>query len=73
MPNETSIPVSQKTLKFVNEWKAEFAFKSLDEAVESAVRWGRLFSYIDSEQRRSMIERISDLEFRILSLENLCK
>jgi hypothetical protein len=69
VPKETSIPVNKKTLKFVQEYRDEFGFKSLDEAVINAVRWARLFNYIDSEQRRSIQERLNDLEFRIEALE----
>ena len=69
MPSETTVPVSKETLKLVNEYKKEFAFKSLDESVENAIRWAKLWNYVDSEQRRTMIERINTLEFRITALE----
>ncbi len=69
MPNETTIPVSKKTLKSVQEYRDEFGFKSLDEAVENAIRWARLWNYVDSEQRRTVVERVNNLEFRVTALE----
>lgn len=71
MPKETSIPVSRKTLNFVKAYKKEFGFKSLDIAVENAVRWARLWSYVDSQQRRSMIERIGSLELQVQKLAKM--
>ena len=69
MPSETTVPVSKETLKLVNEYKKEFAFKSLDEAVENAIRWAKLWNYVDSQTRRDMQSRINDLEFRLEELE----
>jgi len=73
MPKETSIPVSRKTLEFLKEYKVEFGFSSLDKSVENAVRWARLFAYVDNEQRRSTEQRLSVLEIRLTALENFVK
>ena len=73
MSKETTITVCTETLKLLKSYKKEFGFKNLDESVQNAVRWARLFNYIDSEQRRSITERVSNLEFRIEALENLIK
>lgn len=73
MPKESTIPVSKNTLKMIKDFKKEFGHKSLDKAVEDSIRWARAFSYIEVEQRRTMMERINDLEFRIEALEKLVK
>ena len=69
MSKETTITVCKETLKVLKGYKKEFGFKNLDESVQNSVRWARLFNYVDSEQRRTMIERINTLEFRITALE----
>lgn len=71
MPKATSIPVSRKTLNFVKAYKAEFGFRSLDESVENAVRFARLWSYVDSEQRRSTQQRLNDLEAQMQKLAKM--
>lgn len=69
MPKETSIAVSKKTLRLLKEYQKEFAFKSLEEAIENAVRWARLWNYVDAKQRRELAQRVSDLEFRLEKLD----
>ncbi len=69
MPSETTIPVSRETLHLVKAYKSEFAFHSLDEAVSSGIKWARLWNYVDSEQRRTVVERVNNLEFRVTALE----
>ena len=71
MPTEASIGVSKDTLKLVKDYQKEFAFKSLDEAVENSIRWARLWSYVDSQQRRSIVERLNDLEAQVQKLSKL--
>ena len=69
MPKETSIAVSKKTLRLLKEYQKEFGFKSLEEAIENAVRWARLWNFVDARQRRELGQRINDLEFRVEALE----
>ncbi len=69
MPSETTIPVRKATLKLVQDYKKEFGFKSLDESVQNSIRWAKLWNYVDSEQRRTVVERVNSLEFRVTALE----
>jgi len=71
LPKLTTIPVSTKTLKFIQDYRDEFGFSSLDESVENAVRWARLWSYVDSQQRRSTVERLNVLEDNVEKLGKL--
>jgi len=70
MPKETSIPVSKKTLKFVQEYRDEFQLSSLEEAIQDSIRWSKLWIAIDFQQRRNLQERINDLEFKIEQIES---
>lgn len=71
MPQEKSIGVSKETLEMLKAYQDEFGFSSLDQSIENSVRWARLFNYIDSEQRRTVQERLVHLELQIGNLETL--
>jgi len=73
LPKQTSVPVSQKTLKFLNDYKTEFGIKSLNDAVTHSVQWARAFCYIDHEARRSIQERLYVLEMNVLALQKQIK
>ena len=69
MPTETSIGVSNETLELLKAYKDEFQLSSLDEAIQDSLRWAKLWITIDFQQRRSLQERINNLEFQIEKLE----
>lgn len=71
MPKETTIGVSKATLKMLKDYQKEFGFNSSDEAVSNSVRWARLWSYVDTQQRRSILERINNLEEQFNNLRKL--
>ena len=70
MPKVKMIRCSEEILIFLKEYQKEFGFSSLEEAIENAVKWARLWNYVDARTRRDMQKQISDLEFRVEALEN---
>jgi len=63
------VRVSEETQKILEGYKEEFGLKSLDESIVNAVQWARAFYCVDVLKRKELVQRVSDLEFRIEAIE----